>query len=147
MIFSDNPKATFVRMRTQTAFFAPFLVLCLLMASLVTYPTAEASSKPVKVTAEIQSIENAVKFYHVDNGKWPASLSDMIGKYPPRVPRDPWGRDYYYSTEQPPISTRVLDFYVWSYGSDGVPGGSSFDSDIGSWTVVAQNQRPWWKFW
>lgn len=134
-------------MKQKADFSAPFLALHLLLVPLITPPMAEASSKPVKVTTEIQSIENAVKFYYVDNGEWPASLSDMVGKYLPRVPRDPWGRDYCYSTERPPISTRALDFYVWSYGADGTAGGSSFDSDIGSWTVVQQNERPWWKLW
>lgn len=43
------------------------------------------------------------------------------------VPQDPWGRPYQYSPEP---SGRE-PFTLYSYGSDGKPGGGGFDADIG----------------
>jgi len=49
--------------------------------------------------------------------------------YMDRVPVDPWGQPYQYL--QPGVHG---DFDVFTFGADGVAGGSGANQDIGSWT-------------
>ena len=46
----------------------------------------------------------------------------------PRVPKDPWGRDYHYR-----IPGEYGEFDLFSYGADNNPGGEKDDADIVSW--------------
>jgi general secretion pathway protein G len=46
------------------------------------------------------------------------------------VPRDPWGRAYRY---EPPDEEFAFP-RIWTYGEDGLPGGTEDDADFGNWT-------------
>ena len=100
----------------------------------------------VKATAEISNIENAMKFYRLDNFAYPSSEQGIealvtrpadpniknwkAGGYLERVPSDPWGNPYLYLN---PGNEREIDIYT--LGRDGAPGGEGVDADIGNWTL------------
>lgn len=44
------------------------------------------------------------------------------------LPDDPWGNAYQYSTQR----SGTHNFSLYSFGADGKPGGSDFDTDIGN---------------
>ncbi len=100
----------------------------------------------MKARAEISTMENALKFYRLDNFTYPSTeqgLESLVekpndptiknwktGGYLERVPMDPWGNPYIYLN---PGNQKVIDIYT--LGRDGVPGGEGVDADIGNWTL------------
>ena len=94
--------------------------------------------------AEINNIENALKFYRLDNFVYPTTeqgLEALVtrpndpsirnwkpGGYLDRLPRDPWGNPYQYLN---PGNNGEIDIYT--LGRDGRPGGEGLDADIGNW--------------
>lgn len=99
-----------------------------------------------KAKAEIANIENAMKFYRLDNFAYPSSeqgLEALVtkpadpnvknwksGGYLERVPSDPWGNPYLYLN---PGNQGEIDIYT--LGRDGRPGGEGIDADIGNWDL------------
>jgi general secretion pathway protein G len=99
-----------------------------------------------KAKAEIANIENAMKFYRLDNFTYPSSeqgLDALVTKpadpniknwktdgYLERVPQDPWGNPYLYLN---PGNQGEIDIYT--LGRDGSPGGEGVDADIGNWNL------------
>ncbi len=99
-----------------------------------------------KAKAEIGNIEQALKFYRLDNFAYPSSeqgLDALVNKpndpnvrnwkpggYLDRVPSDPWGNPYLYLN---PGSRGEID--VYTLGRDGRPGGEGIDADIGNWDL------------
>ena len=99
-----------------------------------------------KARAEISNIENAMKFYRLDNFTYPSSDQGVealvakpadpsiktwkTGGYLDRVPKDPWGNAYLYLN---PGNHREFD--VYTLGRDGRPGGEGIDADIGNWDL------------
>jgi len=98
-----------------------------------------------KAKADIAIIEDGLELYKLQNLNYPgtadgltalitapASLTDpsryQKGGYIKKLPKDPWGRDYLYSS---PGTHGQID--IWSYGADGREGGEGVDADIGSW--------------
>jgi general secretion pathway protein G len=98
---------------------------------------------------QIKQIEAALDFYRMDNGKYPTteqglealvrppSIDPIPKNYRPegylsggRVPLDPWSNEYEYLS---PGQNNPYSFDLWSHGSDGKPGGSGTDADIGNW--------------
>ena len=104
-------------------------------------------ARMVRARSDIGSISSAVKFYRLDNFRYPTTeqgLAALVspptmaplapnwaeGGYIDQLPKDPWGRVYHY------LSPGVHgDFDVFSYGADGTPGGEGADADIGSWSL------------
>jgi len=100
-----------------------------------------------KAKAEIANIENAMKFYRLDNFTYPSSeqgLEALVNKpadpnvrnwktggYLERVPADPWGNPYLYLN---PGNQGEIDIYT--LGRDGSPGGEGVDADIGNWDLT-----------
>ena len=100
----------------------------------------------VKAKAEIANIENAMKFYRLDNFAYPSTeqgLDSLVtkpadpnvknwnaGGYLDRVPSDPWGKPYLYVN---PGNQCEIDIYT--LGRDGRPGGEGPDGDIGNWNL------------
>ena len=100
----------------------------------------------VKAKAEIANIENAMKFYRLDNFQYPTSeqgLDALVtkpndptitnwkpGGYLDRAPKDPWGNPYQYLN---PGNNGEIDIYT--LGRDGRPGGEGIDADIGNWNL------------
>lgn len=99
-----------------------------------------------KAKAEIANIENALKFYRLDNFTYPSSeqgLEALVNKpadpniknwksggYLPKLPNDPWGNPYLYLN---PGNQGEIDIYT--LGRDNRPGGEGVDADIGNWDL------------
>jgi len=97
-----------------------------------------------KAKAELANIENALKFYRLDNFAYPTTeqgLEALVtkpndptvrnwkpGGYLDRMPKDPWGNPYQYLN---PGNNGEIDIYT--LGRDGRPGGEGPDADIGNW--------------
>lgn len=103
-------------------------------------------ARAARAQSDIGAIVSAVNLYRLDNFRYPTTeqgLQALVSRpssepqpqnwatngYMDRVPTDPWGRPYQYL--QPGVHG---DFDVFTYGADGVPGGTGADADIGSWT-------------
>ncbi|MDJ0630529.1 MAG: type II secretion system major pseudopilin GspG [Rhodobacter sp.] len=102
-------------------------------------------ARVARAQADLASLENAVKFYKLDNLRYPTTeqglqalvnppVSEPLapnyadGGYIERLPKDPWGADYQY------LSPGVYgDFDIFTFGADGAQGGDGTNSDIGTW--------------
>jgi general secretion pathway protein G len=97
----------------------------------------------VAARQDIASVMRALKLYRVDNGRYPTakqglealvvrSATDPVPtswkSYLERVPKDPWGRPYFYLN---PGARGGID--VFSLGADAQSGGAGADADLGSW--------------
>ena len=96
--------------------------------------------------AEISTIENALKFYRLDNFAYPTAeqgIEALVtkpndpniknwnpGGYLERMPTDPWGNPYQYLN---PGNNGEID--VFTFGADGAPGGEGNNADIGNWDL------------
>ena len=97
-----------------------------------------------KAKADIAGIENAMKFYRLDNFQYPSTeqgIEALVtkpndpmvknwkpGGYIDGMPRDPWGNPYEYLN---PGNHKEIDIYT--LGADGQPGGENLNADIGNW--------------
>ncbi len=95
---------------------------------------------------DIRGIENALKFYRLDNFAYPTTeqgLEALVtrpadpsirnwkqGGYLDRLPTDPWGNPYQFLN---PGQNAEIDIYT--FGRDGRPGGEGEDADIGNWEI------------
>ncbi|OQY00797.1 MAG: type II secretion system protein GspG [Desulfobacteraceae bacterium 4572_130] len=106
-------------------------------------------AKQVKARADIAAISTSLKLYRLDNGFYPTTeqgLNALIEKpdvepipvkwskdgylSKKKIPRDPWGREYFYLC--PGVNN---EFDIISYGSDGIPDGKGKNMDINSWDI------------
>jgi len=102
-------------------------------------------ARVVRARTDIAAISSAVQFYRLDNFRYPTTEQGLralvtqpsgdplpanwaANGYMERLPTDPWGQPYLYL--EPGVHG---DFDVFSYGADGVAGGSDVNADIGSW--------------
>ena len=97
-----------------------------------------------KAKADIGAIEDAMKFYRLDNFAYPSTeqgIEALIkqpndpsirnwksGGYLDGMPNDPWNNPYLYLN---PGNNGEIDIYT--LGRDGRPGGEGIDADIGNW--------------
>jgi general secretion pathway protein G len=103
----------------------------------------------VAAKQDIAQLMNALKLYHLDNGRYPTNdqgLQALITKptvepIPPNwkpggyldnatLHKDPWNNPYQYLN--PGLHGEVD---VMSFGADGQPGGEGVNADIGSWML------------
>jgi len=64
-------------------------------------------------------IATALDMYELDNGEYPATLDELMDKkYLKKIPKDPWGRAYFYKP-----APDKKDYDLMTYGKDGVAGG------------------------
>jgi general secretion pathway protein G len=104
------------------------------------------SARVAVAGTQIEGFRMALNAYYLDNGVYPGTAQGLQalwekpvlaplprnwrGPYlEKKVPRDPWGGEYYY--EQP--GPQGLPYLIVSYGLDGVPGGSGMAADIVSY--------------
>ncbi len=105
-------------------------------------------ARRVKAGTDIGSLEQTLKMYKLDNGKYPTTDQGLqalveppsVGKLAKKwreggylekgVPKDPWDNDYVYIS--PGLHS---DFDLMSYGPDGEPGGESENADINNWEL------------
>lgn len=99
-----------------------------------------------KAKTEIRTLENALKFYRIDNFSYPSTEQGLealvtkpadpnirnwqAGGYIDRLPKDPWHNPYLYLY---PGTQGEIDIYT--LGRDGQPGGEGIDADIGNWNL------------
>ena len=99
-----------------------------------------------RVQQDLRGVENALKFYRLDNFAYPTSEQGLqalvtkpndpnirnwkAGGYLDRLPKDPWGKEYQYLS---PGQNGEIDIYT--FGRDGRPGGEDIDADIGNWEL------------
>jgi type II secretion system protein G len=105
-------------------------------------PFAEVGHDPgrstwVRCQVQIARLQEALEKFRADCGRYPSAseglqalaVDDYIpgwrGPYREEIPPDPWGRPYLYI----PSDSQAQ---VVSYGADGKPGGTLFDSDLSS---------------
>ncbi len=106
-------------------------------------------ARRTKAAIDIQALEQALKLYKLDNGRYPTTEQGLqalveppaVGKLAKRwrkggyldkkkVPKDPWDNDFIYIS--PGLHS---DFDLMSYGADGEPGGEGNDADINNWEL------------
>ena len=95
--------------------------------------------------SDFSTIEGQLKLYHLDNYRYPTTeqgLQALVekpsidpiprqwqgGGYLDALPIDPWGNPYLYN-----VPGEKGDFDIYSYGADGVAGGTDQDKDIYNW--------------
>ncbi len=98
-------------------------------------------ARVVSAQADLRAIATALNFYLLDNSTYPSSeqglealVTEPSGypepkkwgpdRYLDRVPIDPWGEPYLYSSEG------SREFEIYSFGADRREGGEGFDADI-----------------
>jgi general secretion pathway protein G len=90
---------------------------------------------------QIKLLCNAVDDYYLDMSEYPGRLDDLVqnsghekwdGPYltPPKVPLDPWGKEYRYEV---PASQGSSPYGLYSYGADNASGGEGESADVHSW--------------
>lgn len=104
---------------------------------------AQIGKSEVKTArAQIDAFEKALDQYRLDIGRYPsteqglqalmaapAGVNRWAGPYLRKaVPADPWGQAYQY--RQP---GEHGDFDIFSFGTDGQPGGEGEAADVGNW--------------
>ena len=123
------------------------MVIIGLLTTFVVMNVLPAQDKAMaqKAKADIRNIENALEQYRLDMLDYPEQSVGLEalkslpagnpnaaryrpGGYVKFLPNDPWGRPYIYAY---PGENGVTDIY--SYGSDGQPGGEGLAADIVSW--------------
>lgn len=106
-------------------------------------------ARRTKASVDIGVIAQALKFYKLDNDKYPTTEQGLTALVEPpavgslakkwreggyldkkSVPKDPWDNDYVYIC--PGLHS---DFDLMSYGSDGQPGGDGENADVNSWEL------------
>lgn len=96
--------------------------------------------------SEISTIENAMKFYRLDNFTYPTTeqgIEALVtkpndpnvknwnpGGYLERMPVDPWGNPYVY--RNPGVNGEID---ILTLGADGIEGGDGNNADIGNWDL------------
>lgn len=120
------------------------MVIIGLLAALVTprFIRQEEKAKIKAARAQIELLGAALDTFRLDVGRYPTSQEGLnaLRERPPglerwdgpylrkEIPPDPWGNPYVYRSpgEKEP-------YELFSYGADGVSGGSGDNSDINSW--------------
>jgi general secretion pathway protein G len=107
-------------------------------------------AKQLKAQMQIEQLEQALKLYCLDSGEYPTTeqgLAALVEKPTSepvpkrwreggylekgRVPDDPWGNPYIYTSP----GTHSSDFDLESYGADGEEGGEGKYADVENWNL------------
>ncbi len=109
------------------------MILGLLMSLVAPAMFSKVDSTKIKTAkAQMYMFETALDTYRLDMGVYPKALEQLLrssakgwdGPYlPKKVPTDPWGNEYAYSSPGP----NGEPYLLFSFGSDGQLGG---DADV-----------------
>ena len=146
-----NPKSQFPNPARQSGFtLIEILVVVVILGILAAIVVPRVMERPAearitRVKQDVQGVMTALNLYKLDNFRYPSSEQGMPalvskpsgqpdapnwkGPYLDRLPKDPWNQPYQY--QQP---GQHGDVDVYSYGSDGRPGGDGDAADIGNWS-------------
>jgi len=128
------------------------MVVIAILAILAALIVPKVMSRPdearvVAAKQDIAALMQALKLYRLDTKRYPTTEQGLqalvarpgqapvpdnwkAGGYVEKLPLDPWSKPYQYLN---PGLHGEID--VFSYGADGVPGGESFDADVGNWSL------------
>ena len=73
-----------------------------------------------KIRADMTQLEKALEVYRLNELTYPTTEQS--------IPLDPWGREYLYL-----YPGTKSNYDLFTYGSDGIEGGSGENADIGNW--------------
>ena len=112
------------------------VILGLLMSLVAPTMFSKVDSTKVKTArAQMQMLETALDTFRLDMGDYPNNLDHLLeseesgwdGPYlPKKLPSDPWGNAYLYSSPGPEGQA----FLLLSLGKDGQPGGDGNAADV-----------------
>lgn len=102
-------------------------------------------AEETRVAQDIRVIESALKFYRLDNYRYPSQaqgLESLVtapstgaekwnGPYLEDLPKDPWGIAYQYQNP----GTRGKEVEIFTLGVDGQQGGEGSNKDWGNWNI------------
>jgi general secretion pathway protein G len=138
------------------------LVVIVILSILATFVGIRIMGKPeearrTQAKIQIQSLENALGMYKMDNGEYPTTEQGLkalveapaTGTIPKgwraggyleksQVPKDPWKNDYVYLF---PGVRNPNGFDLFSNGPSGQPGGEGDNAQIGNWDDEAQGAQ------
>ena len=128
------------------------LVVVVILGVLAALVVPNIMSRPDQAKAtvaqsDIKAISSALEIYRLDNGFYPftqqgleALVAVPEGEPVPRnwnadgylksLPKDPWGRNYYYIS---PGEKNPNSFDIYSFGANGRPDGEGVNALIGNW--------------
>jgi general secretion pathway protein G len=142
-VFSNSPTASRQSGFTLLELLVVLVILGLLAGYVAPKYFAQIGKSEVKTAkAQIDALEKALDQYRIDTSHYPTTEQGLAalntkpadearwdGPYLKKaVPNDPWGKPYQYRT---PGEHGEIDLF--SYGRDGVPGGTGNDADINNW--------------
>lgn len=120
-----------------------FILVLLAGVATVAYTKHIEEAKHVKAKADIDTLDTAIKTYHIQNGAYPPSLDALRtkpsgedlpnwnGPYLEKpVPDDPWNQPYHYVV---PGDKNSNSYDLYTLGKDGKEGGSGSDADVTNW--------------
>ncbi len=145
-----QPHATHPRQRDAGFSLLELMVVVVILSILALVIVPRVIDRPdqaraARAQSDIAAISSAIQLYRLDNFRYPTTdqgLTALVAPpatdpqpknwatngYMERLPIDPWGQPYQYL--EPGVHG---DFDIFSYGADGVSGGTAADTDIGSW--------------
>ncbi len=102
-------------------------------------------AEETRVAQDIRVIESALKFYRLDNYRYPSQargLESLVtapsagagkwnGPYLEDLPKDPWGIAYQYQNP----GTHGKEIEIFTLGVDGQQGGEGSNTDWGNWNI------------
>ena len=103
-------------------------------------------AEKTRVASDIRQIESALKFYRLDNYRYPTQSQGLEvlvtapsgsasakwnGPYLEQLPKDPWQEPYRYANP----GTHGKNIEVFTFGLDNVSGGEGSDRDWGNWNI------------
>ena len=111
-------------------------ILAAMVVPRLTGRTKQARSAVAKADVEV-NIALAIDLYELDTGEFPETLRDLMennknsdnwkGPYLKKMPKDPWGKEYYYTV---PGQHNRYGYDIYSAGPDGASG---TDDDSTNW--------------
>ncbi|MBU0673682.1 MAG: type II secretion system major pseudopilin GspG [Proteobacteria bacterium] len=142
---------TCINKRAQLGFtLIEIMVVVVILSILAAFVVPKIMDRPdqarvVKARQDIRVIENSLKLYRLDNHVYPSTdqgLEALVtrpsddpepknwkeGGYLERLPKDPWGGEYFFLN---PGEHGSID--IFCYGADTRPGGEGINADIGNW--------------
>ena len=128
------------------------MVVVVILGILISFAALNILDEPDKARVvaaknDIRTLGNALKLYHLDNGKYPTTEQGLIalsqkpttgrtprnykpGGYLDKLPKDPWGGEYQYLS--PGVRSEID---IFTYGADNQPGCDGWAADRCNWAI------------